>query len=736
MPELKTSSSSKESTSSDVLIDTNQARQTTPPFTPPTSLAPSSSPMKSDLDTETNPAIGSSGVKRSRYHYTVYQCDDELDLPSKRARTLKTTWCSPCAPGSETSNYLNERMLELSRVTRRAIATRLRYQRLRAHELDLMKSIHEDETELTQTELKTVDHQIGSIRNMLREGGVVAIGDDGHGFDPGDHEPRRASGSSDNESVHMIESGSSKMPAALPGVTQSPLRHHDHASKNMISSLSTTVVLPSSLPTTDNRTGCCATPASISRLAACHVNYPPYFLDDVTGRPGKRYLRTHPPKLSDYSQEDIEVIEYARRQVVMDMIITYGWIKNTTKIQKQGSHRYAREVVNAVKASLDRPGLDPTSAVTTLVMAGLINSRSRLVENAEKESLPFYLDDLEPADKSLSAEDRKKYMAARKQIIYNADETHSYFLHARKDGQVVLFAHDGVQAVHIKQWFLDEQSPLYDESLRAVLTTTTIPMLSMSAVGVMGAIDRHVEGRLSKSGLGKVLRFTGHVYAEKQQTLSESMKACFNMDIHREGMKTYLQHLHDKGMRALNDKLGLTPPTLIYIPTSLEELTLPPEQGNPTTFHDTVSDESALALNSNAPSYDQSEFNLDNLFGDSMYDSLQSTQWRKRGLDNSRPEGLHRAIPLDMTLVGADAHVVHGPDGLQRQFRYEGAKRSSSSGPDGPYRTMPVMRLGQMALHQFRSEEIFKIGPDGLYRTMPVMKSVGAEVPVGPDWPQ
>jgi hypothetical protein len=99
-------------------------------------------------------------------------------------------------------------MLELSRVTRRAIATRLRYQRLRAHELDLMKSIHEDETELTQTELKTVDLQIGSIRNMLREGGVVPIADKGYGFGPGDRDPWRPSGSSDNESVRMLGSGS------------------------------------------------------------------------------------------------------------------------------------------------------------------------------------------------------------------------------------------------------------------------------------------------------------------------------------------------------------------------------------------------------------------------------------------------------------------------------------------------------------------------------------------------
>ncbi|KAG1791084.1 uncharacterized protein HD556DRAFT_1486976 [Suillus plorans] len=210
MPELTTSSSSDSTTSTNILIDTNQPRhfQTTPPSTPPSSVMPCSSPMKNDLHMKTNSVIGISGVKRSRFHYTTYQCDNELDLPSKRARMLKTTWSSPCVPGSETSNYLNERMLELSRVTRRVIATRLRYQRLRAHELDLMKSIHDDETELTTTELKTIDLQIGTIRNMLREGGVVAIGNMGYGFDPGDHELHQSSDASDNESIRMLGSGS------------------------------------------------------------------------------------------------------------------------------------------------------------------------------------------------------------------------------------------------------------------------------------------------------------------------------------------------------------------------------------------------------------------------------------------------------------------------------------------------------------------------------------------------
>ncbi|KAG2108891.1 uncharacterized protein F5147DRAFT_773224 [Suillus discolor] len=298
-------------------------------------------------------------------------------------------------------------------------------------------------------------------------------------------------------------------------------------------------------------------------------------------------------KLSDYSPEEIEVINSARRWVVMDMITTNGWKKNSMRKQKLAMHSYAREVVdeyyhNSV-ARADFPlRLNTTSSITTLMIHGLTNSRSKLIENTEKESLPYYFDDLEPEDKSLSAKDRQKYMAAHRNAIYNSDDQHTYFLHNHKGGRLFIFSHPALQEVHIKQWYTNESSPLFDETSRPILTTTTIPMLSMSAIWVMGAIDRYVEGRLSKSG--DVLQFTGKLYADKQNAIQRAMEIAFETDVHREVMKEYFQYLHNRGMKTLNDKLGLTLPTLIYIPTSLEELTLPPEPENLTTPHDTAPD--------------------------------------------------------------------------------------------------------------------------------------------------
>ncbi|KAG1741653.1 hypothetical protein EDB19DRAFT_1828007 [Suillus lakei] len=82
--------------------------------------------------------------------------DEDLELPSNRVKTLITSWTytSP-----DVSDYFNERMLELSRITRRTIAARMRYQRLRSHELELIKSITDDELEQSKTQLNAVDQQ-------------------------------------------------------------------------------------------------------------------------------------------------------------------------------------------------------------------------------------------------------------------------------------------------------------------------------------------------------------------------------------------------------------------------------------------------------------------------------------------------------------------------------------------------------------------------------------------------
>ncbi|KAG1892022.1 hypothetical protein F4604DRAFT_1672137 [Suillus subluteus] len=168
---------------------------------PPTSAAPSSSPIRGsspiplssnttfndccppqvDGDVMSIKSVGSGHHKRP-VRYSLFRVgghDEDCDLPTKRLKTLQTTWNHTPEPSSEATAYLNQRMLKLSRITCRAIAARMHYQRLRSRELDLIKSILDDETELSQVQLKGMDLQIGAIRNVLQDGGVMAIGNKG-----------------------------------------------------------------------------------------------------------------------------------------------------------------------------------------------------------------------------------------------------------------------------------------------------------------------------------------------------------------------------------------------------------------------------------------------------------------------------------------------------------------------------------------------------------------------------
>ncbi|KAG1837686.1 hypothetical protein C8R48DRAFT_782624 [Suillus tomentosus] len=182
-------SSESESKSSDILSssDTNPRQpQSTTTSSPPTSVAPSSSPAKStgspvmSVNDHTfhsqwgsRANLGKRLVQDSHKRsaqYALYQNgtrDEDCNLPTKRLKTLHTTW-NFTAASTDATNYLNQRMLELSRITRQAIA-----------------SILEDETKLCQTQLSGVDMQIGSIRNMLEAQGVMATGNTDSRFDPG-----------------------------------------------------------------------------------------------------------------------------------------------------------------------------------------------------------------------------------------------------------------------------------------------------------------------------------------------------------------------------------------------------------------------------------------------------------------------------------------------------------------------------------------------------------------------
>ncbi|KAG1816035.1 uncharacterized protein BJ212DRAFT_1299884 [Suillus subaureus] len=192
--------------------------------TPPTSVAPSSSPLKcsspmaSHTKTATNgPALqihefsmtvprktlGNSGRWKRTIPYSLFQGDinDEDSVPpTKKFKTLQTMWNQTSVLSPDVAILVNERMLELSCITCWSITARMWYQCLCSHELDLMKSILGDEQDLAQAHLKVVDVQIGSIHNTLQDAGVGVIGKNGCRFDPGDNGPWCESSSNDLDS--------------------------------------------------------------------------------------------------------------------------------------------------------------------------------------------------------------------------------------------------------------------------------------------------------------------------------------------------------------------------------------------------------------------------------------------------------------------------------------------------------------------------------------------------------
>ena len=70
---------------------------------------------------------------------------------------------------------MNKRILELARVSREVYIAKMRYQRLRMRELEMMKAVMGDELEETQGYLNQMDGQVGEIHEDLF-GGLAESG--------------------------------------------------------------------------------------------------------------------------------------------------------------------------------------------------------------------------------------------------------------------------------------------------------------------------------------------------------------------------------------------------------------------------------------------------------------------------------------------------------------------------------------------------------------------------------
>ncbi|KAG1820655.1 hypothetical protein EV424DRAFT_1347156 [Suillus variegatus] len=557
-------SSSSESKSSNSLTNSSGSNLSKPQSnaasTPPTSIATSGSPAKSmdsPILSADNPGLR---VEWARAF--------NLGKWRQTGRGLRFAHEEVKDLANDATIYLNERMLELSRITRRAIAARLRYQRLRSRELDLIKSILDDETELCQTQLSGVDVQIGSIRNMLQDAGVAQIGSTGSRFDPNDAAGpclipicNRTPGNLLPVPVMLAQDLACNNPYLMDApesLTFTPIEFDpDDPSESSLRQRG----IPAQLGSSRYNPYARSMPGSRPSTSLVSASV----IDDADSARCTTDLQEAPQSkcsIKDYDKTQQLAIEWAKMRLVMDGATT-GWIRNSTRDEKVKMEMRVREIIFH-------------AGIKFGCVRALTKDRRELAKTGE-EFAPLYK--LEPPSKR-SEEECQIYMNNRRVAIYDANQPFKYYLHGIEETEtstnVLVFSGQAVESTHIKHWYESKKSPLYDEEMRSSINTTPLDMLAESAVGIRCAIDRYVEGRLSGSKENNTLHFATDVYANEQQLIKNAMVFALQQNIHRESFQKRLLYLHHRGLQKLHEKLGLSAPEFpIHVPLTAEELSKP-----------------------------------------------------------------------------------------------------------------------------------------------------------------
>ncbi|KAG2135986.1 hypothetical protein DEU56DRAFT_913076 [Suillus clintonianus] len=274
----------------------------------------------------------------------------------------------------------------------------------------------------------------------------------------------------------------------------------------------------------------------------------------------------------DYDKTQQNAIDWAQKRLVMDGAFM-GWIKNQTDEDKAKMDIRVIEIIGHAGAKFDCVLL-PSKYLKDFTIGALTKDRRRLTKQTDKL---VHLYKLEPPSK-MSDKDRKSYMQQRRDEIYNSKVLPKYFLHGIQETptsiDILLFGNPAVSGAHISHWYNDKRSPLCDEGMRALLSTTTLQMLSATSTATRFVIDRYVDGR--PPGSNKGLRYSTAAYSGEQDLILKAMSDSLEKDLHRESFEAYLLDLHHRGLRVLHKMLGLPPPNIpIYIPVKAEELSIP-----------------------------------------------------------------------------------------------------------------------------------------------------------------
>ncbi|KAG1842549.1 hypothetical protein F4604DRAFT_1689889 [Suillus subluteus] len=266
-------------------------------------------------------------------------------------------------------------------------------------------------------------------------------------------------------------------------------------------------------------------------------------------------------------------LSWTRQKLAMKMFLD-GWIPQTTDAEKD-------ELKNCIKQFIDQTNekfgcsIASTDDILKYVMDILTQNRGKLAVAGESFIESY---DLEPKT-PMSIKDRQIFMERRRDEISNSLVPFSYFLHGIKinpeDGTATLlvFMNPAVVNTHISYYYCDPKSPLWDESLRADISTTPIPGFAVTAAATKCAIDRKVEGRLS--GSKDVLRFNANPYSNDQREIQIKMEEAYDSPIHGKDLKAQLLDIHLRGLHVMKELRMPAPSRSIYLPRSLAEMTVP-----------------------------------------------------------------------------------------------------------------------------------------------------------------
>ncbi|KAG2050284.1 hypothetical protein BDR06DRAFT_974656 [Suillus hirtellus] len=520
---------------------------------PPTSVAPDSSPPQGNPPT---PLSSHTAVKNYTPQYSLSQGgghDQDYNLPSKRLKTLQTMWNCTTEPSSEATQYLNQHMLELSPMTHQAIATRIRYQRLYSHELDLIKSILEDETEVSQSQLKGIDLQIGSICNLLQDQGVT-VGSQGwniwvlnvltgrikRNF------PLQTNSVEDDSKIQEI--------AVLYQFMMDEL--------TIVADLGHSIFAMSFEPLhyVPNNPSSCTRLQLTTQPAVAGQSHHVYLYSRIAsiGHSGssKCSESASVPSASMTSQVD-SIAEISSTKVEKQLLKDFSPTKQLALawVQKKAAIGYISEIVSQanLKFACD---IETTSKVVKWVIKALSDDCKQLAQTSENFVGCQYLHISDPA---ASPEDCQTYMENCWREVLNLEAPFSYYLYGHEITNmlvfVLLFMNPGMEEAHIHHWYGSPNTPLQDEDMRNQMMTTPTQMLAHLAAAMILAIQRTLSGKTMVSG--KVACFGMELHADYQDAVHQAILLALASPIHGPALAARLIALHGRGMKALHGAIGL-----------------------------------------------------------------------------------------------------------------------------------------------------------------------------------